>query len=71
MNNWLGSKARRVACHRCGTEFSCTGNESCWCAQESARLPMPRADEDCLCRDCLRKAADAQTDAAVKTTSPK
>jgi hypothetical protein len=30
----------------------------CWCAEESVRLPMPPLDgEDCLCRDCLRKAA--------------
>ncbi|HTO64530.1 MAG TPA: hypothetical protein VMM15_25155 [Bradyrhizobium sp.] len=70
MNNWLGSTARRLACRRCGTAFSCTGTEACWCAEESVRLPMPRAGEDCLCRDCLRKAAEAQTDAATRTTSP-
>jgi hypothetical protein len=29
----------------------------CWCAEETARLPMPVEGEDCLCRDCLRKAA--------------
>jgi hypothetical protein len=33
--------------------------DSCWCAEETARLPMPVAGEDCLCRDCLRKAAKA------------
>jgi hypothetical protein len=49
---------RRLACSRCGTEFTCGLSGSCWCAEETARLPMP-ADtaEDCLCRDCLRKAA--------------
>jgi hypothetical protein len=29
----------------------------CWCAEETARLPMPVDGEDCLCRECLRKAA--------------
>ncbi|SHN67704.1 hypothetical protein SAMN05444170_1232 [Bradyrhizobium erythrophlei] len=51
---------RRVACSRCGTEFSCTGSETCWCAEEDVRLAMPRDEEDCLCRECLRKAAAAQ-----------
>ncbi|HZR77297.1 hypothetical protein [Bradyrhizobium sp.] len=47
---------RHVVCSRCGTEFSCTQSETCWCAEE-AKLPMPRKGEDCLCRECLRKAA--------------
>jgi hypothetical protein len=25
--------------------------------EETARLPMPAAGEDCMCRDCLRKMA--------------
>jgi len=50
---------RRLACSRCGTEFACNPGGTCWCADESFRLPMPLAGEDCLCRDCLRKAADA------------
>jgi hypothetical protein len=62
MNNWLGSEVpRRLACHRCGAEFTCGLSDSCWCAEETTRLPMPRAGNDCLCRDCLRKAAEAQT----------
>ena len=62
MNNWLGSEVpRRIACHRCGTEFTCGLSDSCWCAAETARLTMPRAGKDCLCRDCLREAAEAQT----------
>jgi len=69
MNNWLGNEARRLACHRCGTEFTCTGDEACWCAKESARLPMPRAGEDCLCRDCLRQAAEQRVDAPVAAKS--
>jgi len=59
MTNRLENPAsRRLACSGCGTEFTCGLAGPCWCAEEAARLPMP-ADtaEDCLCRDCLRKAA--------------
>jgi hypothetical protein len=49
--------SRRLACSRCGTEFTCGLSGPCWCAEEVARLPMPLDGEDCLCRDCLRKAA--------------
>jgi hypothetical protein len=51
--------SRRLACPRCGTEFTCSLAGPCWCAEETARLPMPVDGEDCLCRDCLRKAAEA------------
>jgi hypothetical protein len=49
--------ARRLACSRCGTEFACNPAGACWCAEETAKLPMPVAGEDCLCRDCLRQMA--------------
>jgi hypothetical protein len=49
--------SRLLACSRCGTEFTCDPAGPCWCAEEVARLPMPVDDGDCLCRDCLRKAA--------------
>ena len=49
---------RRIACSACGTELTCSLSGTCWCAEETARLPMPVASEDCLCRDCLRKKAD-------------
>jgi len=53
-----GLSSRRLACSACGTVFDCGGlGHACWCMEESARLPMPREGEDCLCRDCLRKAA--------------
>ena len=51
--------SRRLVCSRCGTEFACTQSETCWCVEETARLPMPLDSEDCLCRECLRKAAAA------------
>jgi hypothetical protein len=51
---------RRIACARCGTAFVCGSggsNGRCWCADETARLPVPalRAD-DCLCLSCLQAA---------------
>jgi Cysteine-rich CWC len=49
--------SRRLACPRCGTEFACTLDGQCWCMEETARLPTPTGGEDCLCRECLRKAA--------------
>jgi hypothetical protein len=66
MTNRLGNQApRRLACSACGVEFSCGLSGSCWCAEETARLAMPVAGEDCLCRDCLRKlAAQVQRNAA-------
>jgi len=53
--------ARRLNCSRCGSEFGCDPLSACWCKDEALRLPMPLASEDCLCRECLRKAAAAQT----------
>ncbi len=51
--------ARLLVCSSCGAEFACNLSSDCWCADETARLPMPEdsGDGDCLCRDCLRKAA--------------
>jgi hypothetical protein len=72
MKNWLGSPlenlsqtARRLACSGCGTEFSCAQSGQCWCAAETAVLPMPAAGQDCLCRDCLRKAAPQRSGGPV------
>jgi hypothetical protein len=50
---------RRLACSRCGAQFECNPGGECWCADESFRLPMPVAGADCLCPECLRKAAEA------------
>jgi hypothetical protein len=61
MTNVLENPApssRRLACAGCGTEFSCSLSGPCWCAEETVRLPMPSDGGDCLCRDCLRKAAE-------------
>ncbi|KAA0075192.1 hypothetical protein [Tardiphaga sp. P9-11] len=51
--------SRRLTCSDCGTEFGCDLSGNCWCAEETAKLPMPTTGGDCLCRDCLRKAAEA------------
>src|SRR5258707_7845794 len=43
MTNRLGNPpSRRLACSGCGTEFICGLAETCWRAEEVARLPMPR-----------------------------
>jgi hypothetical protein len=60
------SSSRRLACAGCGAEFSCSLSGPCWCSEETVRLPMPADDGDCLCRDCLRKAA-AQSDRTTPT----
>ncbi|HET6839301.1 MAG TPA: cysteine-rich CWC family protein [Bradyrhizobium sp.] len=58
MTNRSGNPAsRRLACSRCGTEFTCNPAGSCWCAEETLRLPMPAEGGDCVCRECLRKLA--------------
>jgi hypothetical protein len=59
MTNWTESEAtRRINCSRCGAELTCNPTGPCWCAEENLRLPMPLAGEDCLCRECLRKAVE-------------
>jgi hypothetical protein len=52
---------RKLACARCGAAFDCNLEGGCWCAAEPYRLPLTDAAqaEDCLCPDCLRKAAVA------------
>ncbi len=32
--------------------MTCTQEAGCWCA-ELPHVPMPAADEGCLCRNCL------------------
>jgi len=56
----MSTTPRSVTCARCGTVFTCSLSGDCWCADEPYRLPMTKAViEDCLCRDCMRKAAAA------------
>ncbi|HTT49625.1 MAG TPA: cysteine-rich CWC family protein [Pseudolabrys sp.] len=53
------TSSRRLACARCGAAFECARAGDCWCAAEPYRMPLTAAgeSEDCLCPDCLRKAA--------------
>ena len=37
----------------------CELSGNCWCAEETTKLPMPTEGRDCLCRECLRKMANA------------
>ena len=60
---------RSLTCARCGAAFECGSTaDTCWCAAEDFRLPMPPADstEDCLCADCLRKAAETVADLVIQ-----
>jgi hypothetical protein len=59
--------ARHLTCSGCGTEFICELSGNCWCAEETAKLPMPTEGGDCLCRDCLRKMANAAIRSASAT----
>jgi hypothetical protein len=69
MTNRKGySSERRLACSRCGTEFSCNPEGDCWCKKETIRLPMPVEGEDCLCRECLHKMAEQITGAETSST---
>jgi hypothetical protein len=56
---------RRLACASCGAEFGCNLSGPCWCMDEAYRLPIPSDGGDCLCPDCLRKAAARAADAAA------
>jgi hypothetical protein len=58
--------SRRLACSACGTEFTCRPAGPCWCAEETARLPMPVEGGDCLCRDCLRKMVQMAAGSSVQ-----
>jgi len=58
MTNRLENQAtRRLVCAGCGAEFGCSLSGPCWCGDEAFRLPMLLDGSDCLCPDCLRKAA--------------
>ena len=57
--------SRRLTCSDCGAEFGCDLSGNCWCAEETAKLPMPITGSDCLCRDCLRAKAAAAAHATT------
>jgi hypothetical protein len=57
MTNRLETRSRNLACAGCGTEFTCCLPGPCWCREQEFRMPMPLDGSDCLCPECLRKAA--------------
>jgi hypothetical protein len=63
-NRSESQSSRRLACASCGTEFGCDLSGQCWCMDQAYRLPMPSDGGDCLCPDCLRKAAVCAVDVA-------
>ena len=44
-------------CPKCGKEFECTADESCWCNKYSldSKLSGSLNYDDCLCEDCLKE----------------
>lgn len=45
---------RSVVCQRCGKEFTCTGDNKCWCTN----IPYVKFEHtvqynDCICEKCL------------------
>jgi len=56
-----GATPRRLVCAGCGAAFDCGRGADCWCMAEPYRLPLPDpAAADCLCPQCLRRAAAEQ-----------
>jgi hypothetical protein len=52
------------SCEACGKEFSCGASlRGCWCSEielsEETRAELKSQYSDCLCRECLEKAARA------------
>ena len=53
---------RDRVCESCGKEFSCGASlRGCWCSEieltDETRASLKACYSDCLCRDCLEKAA--------------
>jgi hypothetical protein len=64
INRTAGQAPRRMACARCGATFECRPGGDCWCAAEPVRVALPDDGGDCLCRDCLRAAAQPKLTSA-------
>jgi hypothetical protein len=63
------AQSRRLACARCGAGFDCDPGGDCWCMHLDVRLPMPAADQDCICADCLRAAGEARPAGAIRESA--
>ncbi len=59
--------SEKAVCESCGEEFSCGANVGeCWCFDvelKATTLTKLREDfKNCLCQDCLLKAANKKLD---------
>lgn len=56
------SGERLKRCPRCGTFFTCFGNDDCWCERlqihKKDLLAIVEKYRDCLCPDCLGEFAE-------------
>ena len=55
-----------AACETCGGPFTCGAKLSgCWCSEislsDEARAELKARYRNCLCRECLQKAAASET----------
>lgn len=59
---------RELICERCGQPFTCGASlAACWCEEiklsKATRDALRSSYQDCLCRRCLKQAAEAVRDA--------
>jgi hypothetical protein len=62
----LGKRLATKTCEACGREFACGASlKGCWCAEvettKATRDELRAKYKDCLCRECLEKAATAKS----------
>jgi len=56
---------RALKCESCGNDFTCGASlKGCWCSEiklsDKTRGEFRSRFKDCLCRECLEKAAEAE-----------
>jgi hypothetical protein len=64
--NCLSAGVRPLNCEGCGKEFNCGASLSgCWCGEiklsDESRAELREKYRDCLCRECLEKAAASRS----------
>ena len=60
----FSERMRASKCEACGKEFTCGASlKGCWCSEvvvsDETRANLKAAYQDCLCRECLEKAAQS------------
>ena len=61
----FSERLRTSTCEACNSEFECGASLSgCWCSEvrltDEARARLKSSYRDCLCPDCLAKAAETE-----------